>query len=373
MTQLQQPPAPNLFRPLISSTHSASPAPDTTAGAAGTPYDRYATILPQWINERYRPPEPTSTATEFRHGHWAAARERVRRAMVDAEFALARRYSFQTCGGNPLVQVDPETDQVRVKARCCHDRWCRACGRVRRQRLARALAGLVGSRKTLHVVLTLKSADEPLGDSLTRLLASFAKLRRSPWWKENVAGGAWVFEVTHDDKTGLWHPHLHTLVHSQWLDLKELSAAWHMVTGDSHRVHVSLVNKSAAAIAELTKYVGKITHRTWEHDQKLLTHAMRELNGRRLCSTFGTWAKVELQPIDDNVEARQWITWGSIDQLFRLCAAKDPDALALKTALLSGAPVVFDPARSLPPPAVDPSRDVGPDPPPLDLAFPVGA
>jgi hypothetical protein len=362
-----------LCRAHISSTHSASPPTDPAQRAAEALEYRYRPILPQQLDERYRPPEPTSTATEFRHGHWAAARERVRRAMVDADFGVARRYSFQACGGNPLVQVDPETNMVRVKARCCHDRWCRACGRVRRQRLARALAGLVGSRKTLHVVLTLKSADEPLGSSLTRLIASFAKLRRSQFWSDAVAGGAWVFEVTHDAATGLWHPHLHTLVHSTWLDLKELSAAWHIATGDSHRVHVSLVHKSAAAIAELTKYVGKITHRSWEHDEKLLAHAMRELNGRRLCSTFGSWQKVELQPVDNNIEAKQWITWGSIDQLFRLCAVKDPDALALKTALLSGAPLVLDAVRSLPPPATDPTRDCGPDPPKLDLAFTVGA
>lgn len=344
MSQLQHfTPAP-LFQPHLSSTHSAKPVQLPPEWAAADEKARYLPISPDHLDERHRPPEPTSQATEFRHGHWAAARERIRRAMVDAGFAVARRYGFQACGGNPLVQIDPETGKVRVSAHCCHDRWCRACGRVRRQRLARALSGLVGSRKTLHVVLTLKSRDEALGDSLTRLISCFARLRQTTWWKERVSGGAWVFEVTHPQESNQWHPHLHVLIHSQWLDLKELSAAWHDVTGDSHRVHVSLVNKSAAAIAELTKYVGKITHRTWEHDQALLAHAMVELNGRRLCSTFGTWAKTELQPIDTNVEARQWITWGSIDQLFRLSAAGDADAIEIRKALLSGEPMP-DPDR----------------------------
>lgn len=351
------------------STLSASPDNSPAPGLPVTEHDPYSLIPADHVNERYRPPTPTNAATEFRHGHWAAARERVRRGMVDADYALARRYSFQTCGGNPLVQVDPATDEVRVKARCCHDRWCRACGRIRRQRLARALSGLVGSRKTLAVVLTPVSRDEPLGTSLTKLLSSFANLRRTDWWKENVTGGAWVFEVTFNTETGLWHPHLHTLVHSQWLDLKELSAAWHAATGDSHRVHVSLVHKTAAAIAEATKYVGKITHRSWEHNPKLLAHAMRELNGRRLCSTFGNWAKVELQPADDQVTPRQWITWGSIDQLFSLCSSGDPDAVAIKKALLTGHPLELNPQTSKPPPASYFADSPGPDPPQICSEF----
>jgi hypothetical protein len=373
MSQLHTLPVPELFRPHQSSTLSARPAPEPSPGAVDASWDRYAPIPREHVDGRYAPPSPTATATEFRHSHWATARERARRAMVDAGYALSRRYAFQSCGANPIVQIDPETNIVRVKAHCCHDRWCRACGRVRRQRLARALTPLVNERKTLHVVLTLKSRDEPLGESLSRLLASFAKLRRTPWWRERVKGGAWVFEVTHPSESGLWHPHLHTLVHADWLDMKELSAAWHAATGDSHRVHVSLVNKSQKAIAELTKYVGKITHRDWEHDQKLLAHAMRELNGRRLCSTFGTWAKVELQPTNDQVEVRQWISWGTIDQLFRLSAAGDPDALALKKALLSGAPAEICSTTSAPPPLGEPDPVDGPDPPKLDLAFTVGA
>jgi hypothetical protein len=283
--------------------------------------------------------------------------------MVDAGLPLARRYQFQTCGGNPLVEIDGLTGEVRVRAHCCHDRWCRACGRIRRQRLARALSELVAQRKTLALVLTLKSRDEPLGRSLSRLLHCFAKLRATPWWRERVKGGAWIFEVTHPPESNLWHPHLHIVVHADWLQLQELSAAWHQVTGDSHRVHVSRVNKSSAAIAELTKYVGKITHRTWEHDQQLLAHAMRELNGRRLCSTFGTWQGVELQPHADDVLVRQWICWGSIDQLLALDARGDPDAVAIRKALVTGQPLKLDEEKSLPMPSQDPTRNVGPAPP----------
>lgn len=344
-------------------TLSARPCPQAQDFPKATEHDPYERVKREWIDERYAPPEPTGVQTEFRHSHWAAARERARRAMVDAGFGLPRRYLFQCCGGGALVKIDALTGDVITTCHCCHDRWCRACGRIRRQRLARALSEQIPKRKTLALVLTLKSRDEPLGRSLSRLLKCFAKLRASDWWRERVAGGAWVFEVTHPPETGLWHPHLHIIVHADWLQLQELSREWLQATGDSHRVHVSRVNKSHACIAELTKYVGKITHRTWEHDQALLSHAMVELNGRRLCSTFGTWRSVELQPTGDTALLRQWIIWGSVDQLLRLEARKDPDAMAIRKALTTGQPLQLDDAKSLPPPSMDPTRDAGPAPP----------
>lgn len=344
-------------------TLSAKPFQAPQDFQKSTEHDPYRLIDRTWVDERWAPPEPTATATSFRHSHWQAARERARRAMVDAGFGLARRYQFQSCGGNPLVKIDALTQDVIVTSHCCHDRWCRACGRTRRQRLGRALSEQVAKRKTLALVLTLRSRDEPLGASLTRLLKCFAKLRASDWWRERVQGGAWVFEVTHPPETKLWHPHLHIVVHADWLQLQELSREWLQATGDSHRVHVSRVNKSHAAIAELTKYVGKITHRTWDQDQELIAHAMVQLNGRRLCSTFGTWRNVELQPTGDTALVRQWIIWGSVDQLLRLDARKDPDAMAIRKALTTGLPLQLDPQASLPPPSADPSRDAGSDPP----------
>jgi hypothetical protein len=259
--------------------------------------------------------------------------------MVDAKYPLARRFSFQTCGGNPIVEIDAITDEVRVKARCCHDRWCRACGQIRRRRLARSLTELAGSKRTLAVVLTPKSNDKPLGQQLTELLAAFARLRRSPWWSKRVKGGAWVFEVTYNAKLQQWHPHLHTLVHAEWLEKSELGSAWYKATGDSYIIDVSLVSRTTNAIAEVTKYVGKITHRSWEHEHELLVHAMQQLNGRRLCSTFGNWKEVELQPDNDDIETRHWLSWGSIENLWRLKEAGDPKALAIHKALITGQPI----------------------------------
>jgi len=325
--------------PLLSPTHSASPVPLAIPEGAIPEHDPYGLIDASHLDERYRPPSPTELATTFRHSFWQTARERARRAMVDADYPLARRFSFQCCGANPLVQIDPVTDEVRIKARCCHDRWCRACGRTKRLRLSKALAEICAARKTLAVVLTPKHNDKPLGEQLTDLLANFAKLRRHPFWQQNVTGGAWVVEVTYNQKHRQWHPHLHVFVHSCWLEQADLSATWLEVTGNSYIVDVSLVENVGRAVRELTKYVGKITHRSWEHEHDLLVHAMRELNGRRLCNTFGSLKGTELQPTSEEVDARHWLCWGSIDQLFRMKDAGDRQALAIHKALVTGHPI----------------------------------
>jgi hypothetical protein len=328
-----------LFAPAVSPTHSATPPIEPDLAIATTEHDPYELIRPEWVADLHRPFSPTDTETSFRHSHWTKARERTRRAMVDAGLPLARRFRFQCCGGGARVKVDALSGQVRIYAQCCHDRWCRACGHTRRQKLARALSGALGKRKAMHVVLTPISTSRPLAEQLDKLIADFGRLRRTKWWRYRAAGGAWVFEVTWNATTEQWHPHLHVLVHASYLDLRELSALWYKTTGDSHRVHVSLVRHGPSAITELTKYVGKITHRSWEHDHVRLVEAMRALAGRRLANTFGTWTGTELQPHDDDPTVREWIHWGSVDELFALASSGDADAIAIRTALATGQPV----------------------------------
>lgn len=296
---------------------------------------------------RYAPTPAGEVAIKFRHSHWSAARERVRRALVDAGMPLARRYAFQECGGSAWVMVDENSGRAKVCACTCHDRWCQACGRLRRQHLATALTKTIPGREARHLVLTLKGSHRPLRQQFDHLVSSFTKLRRSAWWRERVAGGAWTFELTWNSDAGQWHPHLHTIVHSSWLQLQELSEQWFKATGDSHRVHVSIIEQHAAAIREVSKYVGKILHRTWEHSHDLIVCVMKALNGRRLANTFGTWRGVKLdEPNEPDPEA-VWKIWGTLDRLYELAKAHDPEALELIRVLHGKTPTnKRDPLKS---------------------------
>ena len=82
----------------LSSTQRAKP-PEPPPAAVGSGYER---INPEWM-DRWAPSPASEDAIKFRHSFWDAARERTRRAMVDAGFPISRRYAFQECGGSGLV------------------------------------------------------------------------------------------------------------------------------------------------------------------------------------------------------------------------------------------------------------------------------
>jgi hypothetical protein len=300
--------------------------------------------------DRFAPSPASQLQIDFRHSHWAAARERTRRCLVDARLPIGRRYGFQMCGNNAMVWIDRANGRVKQTCWCCHDRWCEACGRTRRQRLAKALTAALPGHRACHVVLTPQSNDHPLRTQIKTLFKNFATLRRRKWWQARAAGGAWVFELTWNPDTKQWHPHLHCIVHTSWMQLQELSAEWKRVTKNSHRVHISLVKQHAPLIRELTKYVGKIRHRSWEHSSSLLLCAIKALSGVRLAGTFGTWRGVQLDAPADPDPAAVWELWGTLDQLLSLAKSRDPAALQILAQLRGAAPPATSPATCARPP-----------------------
>jgi Replication protein len=297
--------------------------------------------------DRWSPTPASAAAANFRHSHWAALRERTRRAMVQARFGFRRRYAFQACGGGAQVKIDTASGQVRSCATTCHDRWCAPCGARRRQKLATALRPLVQKSKTLHVVLTERSTSNGLDAGITHLMHSLGQLRRQRWWKDRVDGGAWFLEMTHNGQTRQWHPHLHLLVHASWLELQELIECWKQASGGSNRVDVSLVRHTEAALVEVTKYQGKLVHRSWAHDPHLIVEAMESLDGRRIASTFGSWRGTCLQPDAPDDPNAHWVTIGDLDGVLARAAAGDADAEYLLAVLRGTAPVDVQKSRKI--------------------------
>lgn len=275
----------------------------------------------------------------FRHGFWRARRSRVFDALKAAYVSPRRLINFANCGANAYVVVEQTSGQIGVEASHCHDRLCQACGQARAARLQLALADRVPKAKCLHVVLTLKSSDEPLGQQLTRLYKSASKMRARKWWQSRVAGGMASLELTRNASSGRWHPHLHCLVHAEWLDQAELSSEWKRATGDSSIVHVSLVSHHAAAIREVTKYVTKPVHRSIDFQPESLVELIKALHGRHLVATFGTWRADPLLADDPDREMGSWKKWGTLNMLHAAASAGDEwakQALLYLTSLAPG-------------------------------------
>jgi hypothetical protein len=164
------------------------------------------------------------------------------------------------------------------------------------------------------------------------------------------AGGVAILETKVSDRDGMWHVHLHILAEGQWLDVRELSRAWHEITGDSSICDIRAVGDSDRCAAYLTKYVSKPIDASLYACPEKLDEYILAIKGRKTMSTFGAWRglKLKARPKDDTV----WKNRCSLVELSRRCKAGDADARRL-LALWRGETVPADTATP-PPPAPSP-------------------
>jgi len=244
----------------------------------------------------------------------------VRNAIERQPGSASRLERFDGCGRYAwvLVATDNPT-RYTVSASLCHDRFCVPCAAARGRQIAAALADRSRGRRILFITLTLKSVTAPLADQLTRLYASFTKLRRVPIWRTTIRGGAAVCEVTYNAKRDAWHPHLHVIAEGSWLPQSDLKSHWHRITGDSFVVDVRLAKTTDTLAAYVAKYLTKPIAASYANRPDQLTEAIAAFKGRRLALTFGTWRGT---PLTLDVDDTEWRPVAPLAEI--LAAAVDP-------------------------------------------------
>ena len=147
-------------------------------------------------------------------------------------------------------------------------------------------------------MLTVKAVDRPLTDQLRALRQDFAKVRRTKLWKQHITGGAYTLEITLNEDTRLWHPHLHILADATYFPQKLLRRLWHDATGSAQIVWVERIRDFEGAARELTKYIGEP-----QHVDTLTAAEIREyafsVNGARMVQTFGDCFGLRVQDRDE--------------------------------------------------------------------------
>lgn len=222
-----------------------------------------------------------------------------------------RSLDLAGCRMNAYFAVEKSTRRVVILSDSCRLRWCPICSRARSANISEAVVPWLRSIKNPKLLtLTLAHNNDSIASQITRLYASFVALRRLAWWRRNVAGGIWFFQITHSEKTGCWHPHIHTLLSSDFLPHKLLSASWHKITGDSDIVDIRRIYQ----IKKAADYVARYSARPAM--LKDLPPACRipliqSLHGRRLCGKFGTATVCDLSgqrkfDTDDVYEVISW-------------------------------------------------------------------
>lgn len=181
------------------------------------------------------------------------------------------RQRVSACGSEAWIDESPSSGRFRLRCKRCGWRACPLC-RVRwalgvREKIESVVAEVTPGRRKL-ATLTLRSSSAPLKEQVLRIWQCFARLRQRSVWKKAVNGSIAVLEVTFNEKTKQWHPHLHIVLDAQFLDQKQLSKQWLQITLTSKIVDVRALKSFSSAAKYLTKYLLKTPTLPKTVDQK---------------------------------------------------------------------------------------------------------
>lgn len=200
------------------------------------------------------------------------------------------------CSRRAWFYRNTETSEVRVAASRCNLRWCPICSNARRRQITNEVGDwLLKCKGKRFITLTLKHENTPLAGQLDLLYTYFKYLRKKKLWRDNVRGGVWFFQVTLSPSDGLWHPHLHILVDSKWIQQEVLSELWLKITKTSYIVHIKPVTSDAKA----SEYVARYGSRPAGLADKGLDGAIEiitALHNRRIVGSLGTARGLKLTP-----------------------------------------------------------------------------
>lgn len=180
----------------------------------------------------------------------------------------------------------------------CRSRVCPRCSRIRARSLAARIAALVRRMDDPRfLTLTLRSTDRPLRDQVKLLRRRFAAMRRRPDWKAHVVAGVYTIEITFNEGTGQWHPHLHAIIDGFFYAHQDLLCQWQSVVGDHAGVDIRAVRGIRKLANYLACYVAKSCDLDHLSHRQLAEWAI-ETHGLRLAQTFGRLQKCKPQSPD---------------------------------------------------------------------------
>lgn len=198
-----------------------------------------------------------------------------------------------------------------VSSNFCKNRYCPIC-QWRKSRKTFALALNIqneieekGNFQFLFLTLTLKNSKN-LSQGIDHILQSFKRLQDTKRFRRIVKGFIRTLEITYNQKTQEWHPHIHAIiaVDSNYFTEKELytdyeqwRVLWKTVAHVDYfpQCNIQKINEEerTKAIAEISKYMVKpIDLEISKESEEIYTHLLKSTFGRRLSSAGGIYKEV---------------------------------------------------------------------------------
>ncbi len=181
-------------------------------------------------------------------------------------------------------------------------------------------------RQYQMITLTLRHNDQPLADRLSFLRSSFRKLRQRNCWKNSAQYGYAVLEINWSHVSGCWHPHLHILVRTGFIDWTRLRKDWIKITNGSHHVNSQIVHKPGPAADYLVKYLGKPPDTTILENPDRAEEYYHAIDRAKLILPFGKPPQPEIKT--KSLYCRHdWTAVASMNDLLMRAGQKDHDSL----------------------------------------------
>lgn len=217
-------------------------------------------------------------------------------ADVDGGFGGKFSSRLQSCRRRAWFVKHKDTNHLRVMSSRCKLRWCPICRDCSRLIVTTAVEGWLQEQDYPKMLtLTLEHSDDPLRQQIKKLYDSFRKLRTRAYFKRNVTGGIWFFQLKLNHTTEQWHPHIHCLIAGKFLSHSDLKSLWLKITGTSYIVDIRPIKDVESAATEVARYATSPADlTTMSLEYALDVHYATK--SRRICGTWGNARGLVLRP-----------------------------------------------------------------------------
>ena len=217
--------------------------------------------------------------------------------------------AFAWCRTSSWFIVNEQTREVRVATRTCKLRWCPMCARARMQFLTSQVTDWFECvRNPKFLTLTMQHNEEPIAEQVQYLYDCFKNFRKRKLIKDRIAGGVWFFQIHKSKRDGLWHPHLHCVIDSDFIPHKRIAALWKECTLTSDIIDISAIKDPAKVARDVARYAARpgILADLEGEDRIDLVDAM---HGKRLVGKWGNASGISLRPSPPD-DTDDWKTVG---------------------------------------------------------------
>ncbi len=215
--------------------------------------------------------------------------------LIDLRDHKFRCGTMMLCRSDAWLAVNLITRTVSVVSSSCRLRWCPICSRAKAVHIAEGVTEWLETHKRPKLLtLTLKHSSDSLDKQVTRLYACFRTLRKQKYYRDNIHGGIWFFQVKWIEQSQSWHPHLHCLLDSEYLPHAVLKRTWKAITGDSDVVDIRVIRSPKHAAEYVARYAARPALLADLPYNKRI-EIMDSLHSRRLCGKWGSASEINFR------------------------------------------------------------------------------